>query len=51
MSLMSLGAPAPVVSPKNPSAQVVITGERYRTRATRQRTADKKACNEARAAG
>jgi len=31
--------------------QIVITGESYRTRATRQRTAEKKAGNEARAAG
>jgi DNA replication protein DnaC len=31
--------------------QIVITGESYRTRATRQRTAEKKGGNEARAAG
>jgi DNA replication protein DnaC len=31
--------------------QIAITGESYRTRATRQRTAEKKAGNEARATG
>jgi DNA replication protein DnaC len=31
--------------------QVVITGESYRTRATRRRTADKKGANAARADG